>query len=183
MIYWVGFIYLFNRLSVLTDSCFWDLAILFILFRIFPWNQKAITKFVSRSQHPSLFKGPTTLPKMSPLFIFFVFQPHFFIPSLRHFIQSPDLIINSQSANIIQHNNFPLIIALKKSISSNQPQPFKSWWNKPKLNPFAFFSFCYSMRQTTDFCYLEWLSCIKLRRIKYIYIYIYIYLFKHMAQL
>ena len=57
---------------------------------------------------------------MSILFyFFFVFQPHFFIPSLRHFIQFPDLIINSQSANIIQHTNFPLIIALKKFPATN----------------------------------------------------------------
>ena len=71
--------------------------------------------------------------------------------SLRHFIQSPDLIINSQFANIIQHTNVPLIIALKKSISTNQPQPFKSWWNKPKLNQFAFLRFVTSRDRLQTF--------------------------------
>ena len=30
-----------------------------------------------------------------------------------------------------------------------------------KLNPLALFPFCYTIRLTTDFCYLEWLSSIE----------------------
>ena len=45
------------------------------------------------------------------------------------------------STNLNQHPNFSYMTTLKISISSNQPQPFKFWWYKPKVNRFAFFRF------------------------------------------
>ena len=45
------------------------------------------------------------------------------------------------STNLNQHPNLSYMTTLKISISSNQPQPFKFWWYKPKVNRFAFFRF------------------------------------------
>ena len=55
-------------------------------------------------------------------------------------------------------SNIPTSPAMKISISSNQPQIFKFWWYKPKLNPLAFF-FILLHHWTDYFCCLEWLYC------------------------
>ena len=44
----------------------------------------------------------------------------------------------SQSTKLIEHINFPKTIALKISVSSNQPQPCKFWGNKPIIRLTAF---------------------------------------------
>ena len=51
---------------------------------------------------------------------------------------------------------------MKTSVSSNHPQSFNFWWNKPKLISFPFFPPFYTIPLITDFCKLEWFSRIEL---------------------
>lgn len=98
------------------------------------------------------------LPKMPLLIKFFVSSPHFFhsisFKTFHTFLITP--ANTSQPTSLIQHTNPLWNITLKTS---------KFWWNKTKLNPFAFFLFCYTILSDC-FCYLEWLSSIKLWRKK-----------------
>ena len=92
-------------------------------------------------QHLSPFKNTHSFTQHPPLFKIFVSLLHFFIPPLlRHFVQfhpaQPSTVNSPTSSNKLPSLNK---IPLKIYIPSNQPQPFKLRWNKPKLIPFVFF--------------------------------------------
>ena len=98
----------------------------------FWWKWRRTTYFVRGSQSPSLSKAAIPSPNI-PLFKTFVSPALFSIaPPFKTFyavslIPPPE----GQSIIIIQHINLPYTITLKILIYSNQPKPFKFWWNKP----------------------------------------------------
>ena len=151
MIYWVGFIYLFNRLPVLTDSCFWDLAHTFHFVSDFPLKSKSYYRVCKQVTAPLPFLRDRRLyPRCPSFFFFFCFPAAFFHSISKTFYTVPR---PHHQQSIREHHpthQLPFNHRIKK-ISSNQPQPFKSWWNKPKLNPFAFFRFVTSRDRLQTF--------------------------------